>query len=61
VAERTPECTPADHQNSPAGFSASFVVILVFAFEDIWELGDIRLTAPSGRLVAMTNIAAQIE
>jgi hypothetical protein len=44
-----------------SGFSESFAVILVFAFEDIWELGDIRRTAPSGRLVAMTHIAAQIE
>jgi hypothetical protein len=37
------------------------VVILVFVFEHIGQVGDIRLTAPSERPVAVTNIVAQIE
>jgi hypothetical protein len=37
------------------------VVILVFVFEHIRQLGDIRLAAPSERPAPVTDIAAQME
>jgi hypothetical protein len=40
-------------------FCESFVGILVF--EQIWQLGDICLTAPNRRSAAITKIDAQIE